>query len=325
MIPEVTERRPWLATQGYGAQEWGDIYGWLDKEMPGMFDQESHADSLAGYYFDMMPTQRRAMEAALGIDEGTDIIEWAKGLEPDALRMTMMALDQMQDDFGPPSDPERLGAERDILRWSEGVGEWTDTMTEYYGDPTSTKSQFWDYWFENKNFFSDQYQDDDIVQATLSKDVRGLMEADDFEDALYEAARERLERYYMPEEAERWQRYPDLVDQAETEREEFLRLYGYGTKPEDDTPEERTWWDDRTQHMQDSPVMTWFYYYEKYIKWWGDQDPHDAGSYRKAVPRAPVMPTPTPTPTPTPAPAPAKKKKKDNGDGDGVPEPPTMP
>jgi len=219
-----------------------------------------------------------------------------------------------------------------MLRWSEGQGEWTELMDQHYGDGNSLQSQFWDYYFANKRYFTDEYTEDDVVQAALSRDVRSILPKDT-QDPLFQEALTRLqEQYFSEEEEERWTTYPDLVGQAEEEYADFQDQFVYVERPQDKDGE-RDWWNDRTQFRKDHPVMTWHYYYNDYVKWWGEVDLTEATpiAAKKAAPRLPApVPTaePTPEPTPAPTPAPSKpSKKKDDGAPSvpGAPPPPPPP
>lgn len=333
MVPELLEARPWLKEQGWGAEEWGGIYPWLDVEMPGMFEarstEEEERQAVVDWFYDLMPSQRDQVQEAMRIGEGEEFTDWFDALDPQGQEWAIQHADWLRSRDLLPTEGDRLAVELDMLRWEEGEGEWSDLMDQYYGDPTSPRSEFWDYYFDNKYYFTEEYREDDVVRAALSRDVRSIIPTD-AQDPLFEEALERLrDQYYDPDEAERWQQYPDLVEQANAEREEFNDTFVYDDKPADGTPAEQEWWDDRTTFQQQHPVMMWFYWFDKYEKWWGDEAPGDATAYQVASTQ-PYVPPPTPTPVPVPAPPPEpEKKKKGTGGGSspggGPPSPPSMP
>lgn len=226
-------------------------------------------------------------------------VQWFGDVEPG-----MVDVESVLEDY--------LSAEEDMRRQEEEGGRWTDAMDRWFGDETGASSKFWDYYFATKNFLTDEYHDDPVVQAALSADVRNLLMYE-AQPRLFEEALKRLRTYYDPEEAQRWSTYPELRGQATQERGEFLDIFVYDARPVEDKGAENQWWKDRTAWMQLHPVMVWFYYYDKYIKWWGESPLPEAG---------PISPAPPPPPSPGGG--------GGGGDGDGggggpAPPPPPPP
>jgi hypothetical protein len=190
-------------------------------------------------------------------------------------------------------------------RVSEEGGQCTARMEHWFGDPNTPMAKFWQYYFANKNFFSDEFKDDPVVQAVLSSDVRDVLMYE-AQAPLFEEALQRLQGYYDPKEAERWSKYPDLQPQAEAEREQFLQEFVYDERPEEPDAE-REWWTQRRRWQKQHPVMTWFYYYDKYLKWWGDTPLEQATPITETTgggKPSGTSTTPPPSPPPPPPPPP---------------------
>lgn len=200
-----------------------------------------------------------------------------------------------------------MQASRDMAKVSETGGSWTKDMERWYGDADSASSQFWSYYFSIRDLLKSEYRDDGVIIAALSSDVRGLIKSEDM-IPVFEEARKRLSKYYDTDKASRWQAYPQYRTQAGQEREQLLDIFNYDEMPED-AKAEREWWAQRKQWMMAHPVVTYFYYFESFLKWFVGQSLEDVLS--GGVAPSPVdvgVPTPASTPAPpvvgTPAPPP---------------------
>jgi hypothetical protein len=178
------------------------------------------------------------------------------------------------------------------LERSRDTGEaWTPEMERWFGATDTRSSSFWDYYFANRAMFTDEYREDPVVMAALSSDVRGLIKSDAM-GPVYEEALRRLKGYYDVDQSRRWQAYPALRGQASNERSQFLAQFNYDLRPTDKSGE-NAWWDSREGWMKGHPVMVYFYYYENYIKWWGNVPPNEISLVPSGASAEPSSPTPS--------------------------------
>jgi len=160
-------------------------------------------------------------------------------------------------------------AVHDSIRQEEVGGSWTADMDRWFGSRGSASGKFWDYYFANKAFLAG-YQENPVIMAALSSDVRSLIPSDAM-IPVFEEALNRIKRYYDSEKSHRWAAYAGLRSQADREKEHFKELFPW---QEEDPGVE--FWSRRKNWILNHPAMAWFHYYDYYVKEWGGTPPDQA-------------------------------------------------
>jgi hypothetical protein len=153
----------------------------------------------------------------------------------------------------------------------EQGGEWTPEMERWFGSKDSPSSKFWTWYFNNKYYLNSDYHDDDVISAALSSDVRDLILSENMEP-VFEEAMKRITTFF---DEDTYQRFTgesaERRAQAFEEHDLFTDAFDYDTIPEDKEGED-LWWKSRTATMKAHPIMCYFFYYEKYLQYWGNID-----------------------------------------------------
>jgi len=291
-MPQLLEERPWLSDTEY-PEERGDLDNWMEEEMPGMFEavgaKEQQQQAMRDWYYDMLPNQRREAARNIGLDRNADLDTWLERTGVD--QFGEQTAQQVYALFKPLTAEERLEVERDMVRWEQGKGEWTEKLEMYYTDQSTPQARFWGEM--NKMILNADAYDDPMLAGVLSKDVRGMLEYSDdqlleFRDYLREHADELTDQRAMQLAEE----YPDEFEVAQEEAAEVrglvgpdalqslymsLELIGERQQWQEDNPDEwaelTAHWDERSRVQVENPNYLFFYKNDQFVKWHGEVDP----------------------------------------------------